>query len=150
MHEEFPMSTKKPDDTRELVEQARSFSKQFGSLMQVAGMLDQVGSLREELEALAVERDRATHELNVLWGERDGELQKLTEQIEAGLKAKYDEAERVLAQEAAARKSLQDLGEDLVDRRRKLTSLEQAIMRAEGQYGEISTKLARLRGAIPA
>jgi chromosome segregation ATPase len=136
------------DDTRELVAQARAFAQQFGALMQVAAMLDQVGSLRDELEALTVERDRAKHELNVLWGERDGELQKLTEQIETGLKAKYDEAERVLAREAEARKSLQNLSEELMDRRRKLTSMEQAIMRAEGQYGAINEKLSQLRGSI--
>jgi chromosome segregation ATPase len=86
----------------------------------------------------------------VVWGERDDELAALTERIETGLKAKYDEAERVLAREAEARKSLQDLSEGVQDRRRVLTSLEAQIMRGEGQLGAVNEKLAQLRGSIPA
>jgi chromosome segregation ATPase len=138
----------KSDDTRELVAQARAFAQQFGALMQVAAMLDQVGSLKDELEALTIKRDQALHELNVLFGERDAELKVLTSEIEARVRGEHQEAERVLQQEAAMRASVQSLSEDLMDKRRKLTSMEQAIMRAEGQYGEINTKLSQLRGSI--
>jgi chromosome segregation ATPase len=141
-------STKKPDDTAELVTQARSFSKQFGALLQVAQMLDQVGSLRDELEQLTVKRDQALHELNVLFGERDAELKVLTQQIEDRVRSEHAEAERLLQNETAMRASVQSLSEDLMDKRRKLTSLEQAIMRAEAQYGAISEKLSQLRGSI--
>jgi chromosome segregation ATPase len=140
----------KSDDTRLLVEQARAFSSQFSALMQVAAMLDQVGSLRDELEALTVERDRAKHELDILWGQRDTELAALTERIETGLRAKYDEAERVVAREADARRSLADLSEELQDRWRKLTAMEAQLMRTEAAYGDLSTRLSALRGSIPA
>jgi chromosome segregation ATPase len=146
------MSTKptKPDDTRELVEQARSFSKQFGALLQVASMLDGVAGLKEELEQLTIKRDQALHELNVLFGERDAELKVLTQQIEDRVRGEHQEAERVLQQEAAMRASVASLSEELMDRRRKLTSMEQAIMRAEGQFGAVNEQLQRLRGSIPA
>jgi chromosome segregation ATPase len=142
------MSKAKPDDTAELVAQARSFSKQFGALMQVAQMLDQVGSLKDELEQLTIKRDQALHELNVLFGERDAELKVLTQQIEDRVRSEHQEAERVLQQEAAMRASVANLSEELQDRRRKLTSMEQQIMRAEGQYGAINEKLSQLRGSI--
>jgi chromosome segregation ATPase len=142
------MSTKKPDDTAQLVNQARAFSQQFGALMQVAAMLDQVGSLREELEQLTVKRDQALHELNVLFGERDAELKVLTQQIEDRVRSEHAEAQRVLEQEGELRKSVANLSEELQDRRRKLTTMEQQIMRAEGQYGAINEKLSQLRGSI--
>jgi hypothetical protein len=65
------------------------------------------------------------------------------------VRGEHAEAERVLQQEAAMRASVQSLSEDLMDKRRKLTSMEQAIMRAEGQFGAVNEQLQRLRGAIP-
>jgi chromosome segregation ATPase len=142
------MSKPKQDD--DTVAAARSFLQQFAGLQQLASMVDEVANLRDELEALTVERDRAKHELETLWGQRDTELAALTERIETGLKAKYDAAERVLAQEADMRRSVANLSEELQDRRKKLTSLEAQITRGEAAYGDLTTKLGALRGAIPA
>jgi chromosome segregation ATPase len=138
----------KSDDTRELVAQARAFAQQFGALMQVAAMLDGVAGLRDELEALTIKRDQALHELNVLFGERDAELKVLTQQIEDRVRSEHQEAERVLQQEAELRKSVASLSEDLMDKRRKVTGMEQQLMRAEGQLGAVNEKLAQLRGSI--
>jgi chromosome segregation ATPase len=145
------MSTKptKPDDTAQLINQARAFSQQFGALTRVAGMLDRVGSLRDELADLAGQREKAMHELNVLFGEKDAELKALTQQIEDRVRSEHAEAERVVAREAEARRSFENLKVEIAERNAVLTGLEGRIMRAEGQYGEISTKLSQLRGAIP-
>ena len=94
---------------------------------------------------------RPKHELNVLFGERDAELKALTEQIEdCACRPSTTEAERVLAQEAEARKSVQNLSEDLMDHSAEVDALEAAIMRAEGQLGAVNEQLAELRGSIPA
>jgi chromosome segregation ATPase len=140
------MSKPKQDD--DTVEAARSFLQQFAGLQKLASMVDEVSSLRQELASLREQRQAALDELNVLFGERDAELKVLTQQIEDRVRGEHAEAERVLQNETAMRASVQSLSEDLMDKRRKLTSMEQAIMRAEGQYGEINTQLQRLRSSI--
>ena len=141
------MSKPKQDD--DTVAAARSFLQQFAGLQQLASMVDEVAGLRDELASLREQRQAALNELNVLFGERDAELKVLTQQIEDRVRGEHEEGERLHKQAADMRAAIADLSEDVQDRRKKLTSLEQAIMRAEGQYGAINEKLAQLRGAIP-
>jgi chromosome segregation ATPase len=136
------------DDIEQVINQAKSFATQFGALLTAADKLEEFSDLkRAENEARAAVK-KVQGELAVLKGEQGAAYQRIYDAIEAELKFKYSESEKLLADEAILRTSVKGLEEKRADLQRKLEDLERRIGQAEGRFGDVSNKIAVLRTSL--
>jgi chromosome segregation ATPase len=135
-------------DFQLIVEQAKRFSEQFGALITVGNKLAEIGDLRhaesEAQQALA----RVQRELDVLNSERGAAYQKVHDAIEAGLKHRYQEHERLLSTESTLRVSVRGLEEKRAELQGKLSDLERRIAQGEARYADVTGKLSGLRQSL--
>jgi chromosome segregation ATPase len=136
------------DDIEQVIGQAKSFATQFGALLRAADKLAEFGDIkRAEAEARQAIK-KVQGELGVLKGERDRELQRIYDSIEAELRFKYSESEKLLADQAALRVSVKGLEDRQTELRGKLADLERKIAQGEGRFSDITNKLASLRTSL--
>jgi hypothetical protein len=136
------------DDFDEIANQGQKFASQFGALLKAADKLGELGDLkRAESEARqAVKKTQG--ELAVLKAATDREYQRIYESIEAELKFKYSESEKLLADQARLRLSVEGLQDREKELRGKLADVERRIGQAEGRHADIVGKLGALRSSL--
>jgi chromosome segregation ATPase len=136
------------DDFQVIVEQAKRFSEQFGALITVGNKLAEIGDLRhaesEAQQALA----KVQRELDVLNSERGAACQKVHDTIEAELKFRYKEHERLLATESTLRTSVANLEAKAEELRGRVADYERRTQQAELRFADVNGKISMLRTSL--
>jgi chromosome segregation ATPase len=135
-------------DSDLIVNEGKKFAAQFRHLLWAADKLGELGDLRRAEHEAQQAVKRVQGELAVLQGERDREYQHIYDAIEAELKFKYSESEKLLADQAILRTSVKGLEDRRAELQAKLADLERRIGQAEGRYGDITGKLGALRTSL--
>jgi chromosome segregation ATPase len=128
---------------------AKKFAAQFGGLLKAAEALEGIESMKRAEQEARAALDATKEELAVLSGQRDDKLQKLREDIEGGLRVKYNEAESLLARQHTLANEAMTLTADIAEKRKVLTDLERRADIAESRHHDVLGKLTALRGSIP-
>jgi hypothetical protein len=137
------------DDNFELiVEQAKRFSEQFGALLKAADKLAEFGDLQHAEAEARQATAKVQRELDILNSEKGAAYQKVHDAIEAELKYRYREHERLLATESTLRVSVASLEERQAELRGKLAELERKIAQGESRYSEVNSRLSGLRASL--
>ena len=136
------------DDFQLIVEQAKRFSEQFGSLLTVANKLAEIGDLKHAESEARQSLAKVQRELDVLNSEKGHAYQKVHDAIEAGLKHRDQEHERLLSTESTLRVSVRGLEEKRAELQGKLAELERRIAQGESRFADVNGKISMLRTSL--
>ena len=136
------------DDLQLIVKQAKQFSEQFGALLKAADKLAEFGDLRHAESEARQAAAKAQRELDVLNSERGAAYQKVHDTIEAELRHRYREHERLLATESTLRVSVASLEEKATELRAQCADLERRIAQGEARHADVNNKIAVLRTSL--
>jgi chromosome segregation ATPase len=132
----------------EVVKQAKNFTSQFGALLKAADELEAIGDLQRHKAELRAAIKKTQGELDVLRDEASRGYQKIYESIEAELKFRYSESEKLLADEVILRTTVKGLEDRRAELTAKNADLERSIGQAEGRYSDVTGKLGMLKASL--
>jgi predicted nucleic acid-binding Zn-ribbon protein len=136
------------EDFQLIVEQAQRFSEQFGALLKAADKLAEFGDLQRAESEARQAAAKAQRELDILNSEKGAAFQKVHDAIEAELKYRYREHERLLATESTLRVSVRGLEEKATELRAQCADLERRIAQGEARHADVNSKIAVLRTSL--
>jgi hypothetical protein len=136
------------DDFELIVEQAQRFSEQFGALLKAADKLAEFGDLQRAESEARQSLAKVQGELAVLNNERSAGYQRIHDAIEAELKFRYKEHEKLLASESTLRTSVANLEVKAEELRGRLADYERRTQQAEARYIDASGKISVLRTSL--
>jgi chromosome segregation ATPase len=136
------------DDFQMIVEQAKRFSEMFGALTRVGDILSEIGDLRHAESEARQALTKVQRELAILNSERGAAYQRIHDAIEAELKFRYKEYEKLLANESTLRASVANLTEKDAELRGRLADYERRTAQAEARHADATNKISVLRTSL--
>jgi hypothetical protein len=135
-------------DEEEIVQQAKQFSQQFGSLIKVATKLEEIGSLRKARAEARTKLRLVRADLSALKDQQSDIYRRLYSEIEAALKSKYEEAEELLAQRDSLVAQSKELTDRIIEQQARSRDLDHKIDRDEARYRDLESKVGQLRQGL--